>query len=590
MTNLNSDKLSALFLAIILLVANSVYFIVSINPTMFLQPQWFFSASLYRFLSIGFIAVVTGLSGSSLIFLFELFIISLPYLTTHNIDISDVIITTIVFFVISTYVKRRYGKSFISKDFMNFIISNFKVIIPHRITDILFVSGFSFIFAALLWPIIFRPHNINYLLILLIGGIFLNTTLISSFLSYYEFKFTALLAALFSSFGLASTPSILITASAFFPPKEILIAIKPKEISFGIIRYVVKVTSRGFVKKIRKIAFTPLRIDLSKLTNRHTLIIGKSGTGKSYLAKKFIKQLMNYPNTNILIVDPHGEYVEEFSKNFSVLNIVEEGINPLELMGKSPKERAYEISELLADMFNLGQIQKYYLMNLILSTYKKRGIDPHNEKTWSKEPPPFDEILKTAKELMKESEAGTELRIQSLIPYIDVLSSRVFNKTSISVLEILNKPSIIDLHKVSAESTEILFVDTLLRMIFNKVIESKGIGKELYVIVEEAHRFMKGKSLSILNKLLKEGRKYGINLCLITQQPLDLSSDAYTNSEIKIIFSMDEQRNLNYVANIITPSQNVKSINIIKDLIKSLPKGEAIIKIGVMNELYVIKI
>jgi ribosome-associated translation inhibitor RaiA len=60
-----------------------------------------------------------------------------------------------------------------------------------------------------------------------------------------------------------------------------------------------------------------------------------------------------------------------------------------------------------------------------------------------------------------------------------------------------------------------------------------GLGQlstPLFVILEEAHNFSGGVAIDAIEKIVREGRKFGINLCLVTQKPTDF---AYSESTIR---------------------------------------------------------
>jgi len=569
-----------------LALVNVLYLVMSVKPIVLIRPQEVLMPSLYRLITLVIVAALSGYIGSSLVILSELLIVFIPYLTLTKPDVHDIALTLIIYITITTCVRRKFGRGVSGVNAINSSISSLNEKPIGSLASILMICGLSLILAAALWPLILRFRLGVNLLILLSLGIPINSLLIHTLCESRGTYGAHILGSIISSLGIISLPTVLAIAS-ITPVTEVTgVSLGKGEIVLGDIKSVLKKGAGNYLKITRRYVKKKLIINLNKLLNKHMLIIGKSGSGKSYLAKKVIRQLLKDPNINVMVIDPHGEYADELGNYFIVLDVSSVSINPLELMGKSPKERAYEISELLTDIFNLGQVQKYHLMNTILSAYVEKGFKVDEPSTWSKEPPSFSDVLMLIKESKGE---GVDVRIQSLLPYIDILSSRVFSETSISINRVIHNPTIIDLHKSVAESIEVIFVDTLLRMLYNRVMELKGLGKDIFIIIEEAHRFMKGRGFSIINKLLKEGRKYGINLILITQQPLDLSPDAYTNSDVKVVFALDEQRNLSYVSNVLSPYQNARSVNVVRGVIKQLSRGEAIVRLGAIDELYVIK-
>jgi DNA helicase HerA-like ATPase len=91
--------------------------------------------------------------------------------------------------------------------------------------------------------------------------------------------------------------------------------------------------------------------------------------------------------------------------------------------------------------------------------------------------------------------------------------------------------SIVDVSGVPSEITSVV-VSVLARMVFDYAIWSRTEAqKPLLLVCEEAHRYVpkdehqeNGQAVrKILERIAKEGRKYGVSLGLITQRPSDLA-------------------------------------------------------------------
>jgi hypothetical protein len=64
-------------------------------------------------------------------------------------------------------------------------------------------------------------------------------------------------------------------------------------------------------------------IDLDKLVTRHAAILGSTGSGKSNAVACLVKSLSSarFPNSHIIVIDPHGEYrtaLSGISKVFAI--------------------------------------------------------------------------------------------------------------------------------------------------------------------------------------------------------------------------------------------------------------------------------
>jgi DNA phosphorothioation-dependent restriction protein DptH len=79
-------------------------------------------------------------------------------------------------------------------------------------------------------------------------------------------------------------------------------------------------------------------------------------------------------------------------------------------------------------------------------------------------------------------------------------------------------------------------------MIWNLIgfIESSGPAQlRCFVVIDEAHRMVSGSG-SAIDKLLREGRKFGIGVILASQQPEDFTSVAFSNTATKLIFQISD--------------------------------------------------
>ena len=64
-------------------------------------------------------------------------------------------------------------------------------------------------------------------------------------------------------------------------------------------------------------------IDLDKTVTRHAAILGSTGSGKSNTVACLLKGLNNaaFPNAQVVVIDPHGEYASALENSASVLSI-----------------------------------------------------------------------------------------------------------------------------------------------------------------------------------------------------------------------------------------------------------------------------
>jgi hypothetical protein len=327
-----------------------------------------------------------------------------------------------------------------------------------------------------------------------------------------------------------------------------------------------------------------LLVDIGNLHNRHIMITGASGTGKSLLAKHLAVELYRNLKTQLLIIDPHNEYniVKKWIKEVNIIDASNISINPFELGRLSPREKAHQITELITAIFRLGPIQRQLLEELIIKTFEEKGIYQDKPETWGKNPPRIIDLLRTAQRF-----AGKDELYYKITPYIKILSSNIFSDTTIDLTYLLSKPVIITLNNLKSDYMRTLYVNILLQ----KIIDEMYIGalrNKLTIIIDEAYMFLSRRiGRELISKLLMESRKYGVGLIIISQQPLSLAEPIIENTSIKITFNITEPRNLDYAARIFSGGDNMK-LNIIKSALRNLKSYHYILTINGFNEIFIV--
>jgi DNA phosphorothioation-dependent restriction protein DptH len=105
-------------------------------------------------------------------------------------------------------------------------------------------------------------------------------------------------------------------------------------------------------------------------------------------------------------------------------------------------------------------------------------------------------------------------------------------------------------------------------------VESLGPGPlRCFVVLDEAHKlaFMPG---SPVEKLLREGRKFGLGLILASQQPEDFSSVAFANTATKMVFQVGDAKSA-VSRQLARKVVNSHALAEIAELITRLPRGWA---------------
>jgi DNA helicase HerA-like ATPase len=282
-----------------------------------------------------------------------------------------------------------------------------------------------------------------------------------------------------------------------------------------------------------------VRLNLTRLLQKHLAILAISGAGKSYLVSVILEELLNRRKEDgqlaTIIIDTHGEYVSfandpAYADKVSVYRGEDIKIG---LPGLS----ANQIAEFLP---NLSPVQAREFARLL------RGM-----KTGRKNFGP-DELLKAIEE---------DERLKSSTR--DVLGSVICELTETGIFGALDSPdtksitqqgklSIIDLSSFVSASRKQMVVSHLARNLFNLRREEKI--PPFLLILEEAHQFVpetakaeRAVSRGIIQTIAREGRKFHASLCLISQRPVQLSTTVLSQCNTHIILRVTNPYDLDHI-------------------------------------------
>lgn len=281
--------------------------------------------------------------------------------------------------------------------------------------------------------------------------------------------------------------------------------------------------------------------DRFSLENSNSIVLAKSGAGKSFLVKlEAMRQLMF--GTEVFIIDPEGEYHAitsalggeyiEFSFNSPVK------INPFDLSGiieEGENELGLKILTLHALMkVIMGEVtseEDAILDRAIVAAYHQKGITP-DPSTQKKEPPLMEDLYKV---LIGMEEPAAARLAERLEKFIKGSLAGIFNQKS--NIDLKNPFTVFGIRDLEAELRPIaMFI--ILDSIWTRI--KRDIKKRI-LIVDEAWYLMKNSdSATFLYGIAKRARKYFLGVTTITQDVEDfLNTDhgkaIITNSSIQIL-------------------------------------------------------
>lgn len=276
-------------------------------------------------------------------------------------------------------------------------------------------------------------------------------------------------------------------------------------------------------------------LDANQIFNPHMTVIGKTGSGKSYFVKGLLKQMFNQ---NFYVFSPSDEYNSIVGKAnielcsdiilplsvenlayFLNLNLTEETI-----LNKISFEmnRVYSVNEITADI-----ITHYKMIN------HNRGGQMSLDF--------FEQV---------EQDIQLPQYALTLIQKLKNVKNLKFARRPSETIQ-LKKSIIFDMSEYSQIEQECVLNYYLYRIYQKCKREKGGSGKKYFIFIEEAHNFVPSVKNTlckdIIVKLAREGRKYGIGLCFITQRPRHFDQTSLSQSSNKVVFSIPHPDDAKYV-------------------------------------------
>ena len=306
---------------------------------------------------------------------------------------------------------------------------------------------------------------------------------------------------------------------------------------------------------------TRIIISLEKLFRTHFSILGRTGSGKSYFTKQFLNRISN--DTQFLIFSPTDEYDE--------LNL-------------SINCKLYKYQDITLPF------DSNYFSILYGLTFREQGIFENFYKSFSENNSVItsQEILKKFREWLLRKEYSKyedslfpqlkDESIQKELPqYTDALLSKIrqknlnFSKTPFKVP--FDTSAVLNISDFSTETQDIIIAYVL-----NNVINiyKKTKRKRLVIVIEEAHNFAPSvqntASKDKIIQIAREGRKLGLNICLISQRPRFIDQTVLSQAGTLFLFNIPHPEDIQHVLG--TSSMYSSDM---PDIVRKLQVGECLI-------------
>lgn len=300
------------------------------------------------------------------------------------------------------------------------------------------------------------------------------------------------------------------------------------------------------------------------MLSKHFAVLGSTGTGKSTSVALILHRISQLsPEGHIVMIDPHGEYSAAFKgcgELFNVDNLqlpywlmnFEEHCEVFLTTDGAERQRDADILGkcLLAartkgkDMSQFGKVTVDSPIPYLLTDLNSIIVNEMGKLDRAGDTMPFQRIKTKLDELRADPRYTFMFSGMLVSDSMGSFIARLFRLPS------QGRPiSIVDVSGVPSEVTSVV-VSVLARMVFDYAIWSRTEAQRpLLLVCEEAHRYVPKDESSggqavrkILERIAKEGRKYGVSLGLITQRPSDLAEGVLSQCGTIIAMRLNNDR------------------------------------------------
>jgi DNA helicase HerA-like ATPase len=300
------------------------------------------------------------------------------------------------------------------------------------------------------------------------------------------------------------------------------------------------------------------------IVGRHMAILAMTGGGKTVAARRIIRELLalNYP---LVILDPHGDYLGIWEKR----NLFPDNTIQLYYPSVNVNDRNRDLISFLVSRMTQGftDPQKDKFHEAMDATELKEGESVPVSKF-------IGRLLQQLANIPPAKHGGTipaiKRGLRLVAKQMDAMqlsNSALRKRLAEYPFEPMPDP-LTEPHKyVSPGQASIVYLggydhltqSTLVALILKHLFENRASMSNkvppFFTVVEEAHNFIPSRgdgqtetpSVEIIQKVITEGRKFGVGLLLISQRPSRLDETTLSQCNTFLVFRLVNPRDQSFV-------------------------------------------
>lgn len=337
----------------------------------------------------------------------------------------------------------------------------------------------------------------------------------------------------------------------------------------------------------------PVYVDVNQIVLRHLAILAITGAGKSNTVSVLLENIVNLKGT-VAVFDFHGEYTKaDFKRNGkNVVNVIKPIVDPTTLDIR-------DFAKLVGIKHNATVQFRYFKLAVdkVINQIKEEKGNEWKRYIGTEE---FFNRLKNELESWLDDENNDKpikgkVREDSLYEVINKIDdtldelSHIIKVGAKNLLENIEPGyiNVFDLSEVDEDVADAIVSNILKHALEERKKAVRGKPSKLdypiLVVVEEAHILAGDKrdtdSKYYMTRIAREGRKFGLGLCIVTQRPKGLDKEVLSQMNNMIILKLVEPEDQKHVQ---SASEALSSE--LMSYLPSLNPGEGII-IGNMTKL-----
>lgn len=291
--------------------------------------------------------------------------------------------------------------------------------------------------------------------------------------------------------------------------------------------------------------------------NRHISILGISGSGKTVRLKEMIQNAVLNGDT-VLVFDINGSDYKDCADKMNIISVKKDGLN-IDLLNRGRESNVSNIMDIvhvLTEKFRLGSRQEIALRTAVLDA--ANNID-ENE----------NDLLVIRAELMNQKTSFADIVENRMQEFFEM---NIVKKNSSQRLK-SGYANVISFEGLS-KTLQRIWIELILTVLWQKLREDSIYLGTLWIFIDEFQN-LSLKEGAVLLEMLRESRKYGVNIVLATQSVSGYGKEvmaAIDQTAIHLYF----QQGLTDVKRV-SSLIDVKRKGVWEDKLRNLRIGESIV-------------